>query len=291
MTAATAAAIPPPDAELSAAECLRLLRPLNLLLIAVAVLVGAAHVPRPPFPALLWAVAGAVLVAAAGYAANDLGDRERDRVNHPRRPLARRGAGERRARRLAGGCAAAGLACGWAAGAAAGALIAGWVGGLLLYERAAKARAPWGNLLVSALASSPLLLGALVAGEPGAALPAAGVALLFHLAREIWKDAADEPGDGPTGLRTLAVRHGTRNAMRWAAACLLATCAAGFLAHTGGNYNAAYLAVFTGGVAVPLAWLAVAAWRRPASDFAAAKDGILKLGMVAALCAFSVGPI
>jgi len=71
------------------AQGLRLLRPLNAILMAVGVLLGGylSAGPAAWTPALWWAGAAAALLGAGANAMNDILDLETDRINRPNRPL------------------------------------------------------------------------------------------------------------------------------------------------------------------------------------------------------------
>ena len=107
---------------------LMLVRPVNVVLVAVAVLVGASAAGRLSWESeLLLASLAAALVAAAGYALNDARDVERDRQNKPRRPVAAGRVSPRGAAAVAAALALSGWALSWSVGAAEGLLVSAWV--------------------------------------------------------------------------------------------------------------------------------------------------------------------
>lgn len=217
---------------------LRLLRPLNGALAAVAVWGGALLAGIPPSlvsPYVLGGALSAFFFAGAGNVRNDVMDVGLDRAAHPTRPLV---TGEVRV-----GTARALVVLLYALSVAS----AAWVGltALVLvvvaivlmesYERALKARGLPGNLVVAALTGAPFLMGLLAAegaGWSGWSFPLldhpglaalAFLAVLANLAREVLKDVEDVEAD--RGRRvTLPMRLGARRAA-WLAGALLVVAA------------------------------------------------------------------
>ncbi len=218
-----------------AASALALVRPRNLLIAAAGVAVGGVlALGRVAFPtALLWAMASAIGLGAAGNAANDVFDLEADRINRPLRPLVT-GALSRQAAMLISGVGGGfGLFAAWWVGRALFALAVLALAVMLAYSPWLKSRGIRGNLAVAVVASLPLVYGAVAVGDWRAGLVPSVLAALLHLAREIVKDVEDVAGDLALGRRTLPIVWGAE---------------AGFLAASG------ILAVF-----VPLALLPWAA--------------------------------
>lgn len=186
-----------------------LTRPLNCLITALSVYVGALTAGTPPFPlTVLVAALSAALVTGAGNAFNDAMDIEIDRINRPQRPLPA-GLLSRRA----ACCAALLLAlAGWVLAVAISPLhssLAGAViGGLTIYSISLKNSILWGNISVALIASAAFPYGALATGDPGRSWIPAGFAFCFHLGREIVKDIEDVEGDRTRGDRTLPLRWG-----------------------------------------------------------------------------------
>lgn len=205
-----------------AADVLALVRGRNLLLSAAGVGIGGVlaqgHVTLPPM--VLWAMGSAIGLGAAGNVANDLADREADRVNRPGAPL------------VSGGVSAgAALAIGGVAGGL-GLLAALWVSTqvftiglvalavMLVYSPLLKQRGLLGNLAVAGVASLPVIYGAASVGWWRAGLVPGAMAALLHFARELVKDVEDESGDRALGRRTIPMVRGSAGALALAAAAL-----------------------------------------------------------------------
>lgn len=265
---------------------LRLVRPGNAVISAVAALVGAylARGGETPWaPALLAAVA-AFAFAGAGNVRNDLGDVDVDRRAHPGRPLVTGAVSISIARVLATALYAVALGAGALISLPALLLVLAAVPLMEGYERLWKRAGFAGNLTIGALTAAPFVLGGIAAGHVGiAVLAVAGLAALATVGREVLKDVEDMDADAGA-RRTLPMRIGARRASRVAAGFLVAAALlspAPYLLETilGWGYVPAVI------VADAL-FLAAAAegFGRPAKA-----QRLAKLGMVVALVALVAG--
>ena len=264
-------------------------RPLNCLITALAVYVGAftAGVRWPSAPVLLAALSAA-LIAAAGYISNDLKDVDIDRINRPGRPLPAGRIGRRAATLEAWLCALAGLGLAWWLGALAG-LAAGAIAlGLVAYNLFLKRRAFWGNLLIAALSSAAFPYGALAAGSPGRSWIPAGFALLFHWGREIIKDMEDMEGDRARGARTLPLLWGRKRAILLASAVYSILIAFTLLPWLLDFYGMAYLLLVLG-VDAALLWTVIQLHRGEAGRTPSSLNPLLKAAMFLGLLAIVAG--
>lgn len=273
----------------AAAALLALPRPLNCLITALSVGVGAfAAGSRWPSYEVWWAAFSAALIAGAGNVFNDVADLEIDRINRPRRPLpaGRLSRGAARVESLLLALAGAALAL-WL-GPVMGAIALAIILLLLLYNLWLKRSALWGNLLVSAVAAAAFPYGALTTGDLGRSWIPAGFAFLFHLGRELVKDLEDVEGDRAAGARTLPLRLGLRPAARLAASIYLSLIAFTLVPWVLGLYGWGYLTLVAGvdGVASYAAF-------RLFCDHSAPKDAslsrLLKVGMLLGLLAVLAG--
>jgi len=215
----------------------RLVRPVNVVIMAAATIIGALLVvdatglPPSALTALLLAALAATSVGAGANAINDVFDLEIDRINRPDRPVP---SGE--------------ISLTWARGTWAvlsgiGLLLAALVSGLHLviavssvallfgYSKYLKRQPVTGNVAVAVVIGLALPFGGLAVLDP--MLPVPGVlmvgalfAFLTTLAREIVKDIEDVEGDAQTAARTLPIVTGTTAAARVAAVLVLVTVAA-----------------------------------------------------------------
>jgi geranylgeranylglycerol-phosphate geranylgeranyltransferase len=207
---------------------LRLLRPGNFALAAVAVALGGALAAdaqafgAAALPDLLLAMASAAFVGSAANALNDAYDVEIDRVNRPDRPVSSGAVSPRRARQIWAALSVAGVAAGALAAPALAAVAGASVLALWLYNARLKGTPGPGNLVVAAVVAAGPLYGALAVGAtPPAVWAAVGLTFGATLARELAKDVEDVTGDEAGGARTLAVVWG-EGRTAWAAAAVAA---------------------------------------------------------------------
>lgn len=151
-------------------------------------------------------------IAAFGNAYNDLCDLQTDRVNRPDRPLVVGALSEVTALRIAGWFLALGLMM--SAYAYVKALeIAVMVSiALFLYDRRLKARPLQGNLVIAGICAATVVFGSLNGEWNRQVLILTVCAAGLTLAREIYKDIEDVPGDRAMGANTLPIWLGDRRA-------------------------------------------------------------------------------
>lgn len=214
----------------------RLVRPLNVLMMALAVVVGAVLAAGarvlwlPGAEAILLAMIAAGCLGAAANAINDVFDREIDAVNRPERPIPAGIVTERAARAAWGALSALGIAL---------AALISWlhvgiavasVALLYLYSAELKRWPLLGNLAVAAVIGLALPFGGLIPlleglGRLSPVIAGALFAVATTLAREILKDVEDVEGDARGGARTLPILTTPRTAARLAAMVILLTTA------------------------------------------------------------------
>jgi geranylgeranylglycerol-phosphate geranylgeranyltransferase len=269
---------------------LRLVRPLNLLILAGAILLayllaGAAG----DRASLLFGITGAVLLVASFYVWNDCADRLVDRVNRPDRPIPSGTVSPRRAAVLGTLLLAGAFAAGSLSGGTTAAVLAIWAVLLAAYEAVLKRTGLPGNLLVSAVASSALLLGAHLGGSLAAGIVPALFAFLLHFGREIVKDIADAPGDRKGRRRSLAIVLGDRRALAFSGVPLALLVLLSPLPFLFGLYNVLYLLIVLVGVDLLLAVAYARCLRRPDRSNLGLLSRVLKGQMVVAMTAMLAG--
>ncbi len=251
----------------------RLARPGNVSLIVVAVFVGSVlAIPPGACPlagigGLFWTILPAALalglVAAGGYALNDRCDLVIDRVNRPGRPLPAGELSPGSATLFAVLCWAGAIGLAWL-GPTSGLWIVGFCIVLsLVYALWLKPTGLPGNLAVALMTSLALAYGALGAGNLPAVLPIAALAFLVNLARELYKDVEDLPGDREAGARTLAVRLGARLTRLIASAVAFAVTPALIGFHLVGDIGLLDALALGAGLALPLLVIGVYGLGRP----------------------------
>lgn len=264
------------------AEVVALVRGRNLLIAAVGVAVGGTlALGRVALPRELGlAMLSAMLLAAAGNAANDIWDVEADRINRPLRPLVS-GALSADGAALVGGVAGGlGLLLAWLAGTTVLTIAVPALVLMLAYSPLLKPQPVLGNVVIAAIASLPLVYGAGAVGDWHAGLVPFWLGALLHLSREIVKDVEDIPGDLAAGRRTIPVLWGRRAGFLAASLPLVAFVPVALVPWVAGWYGVRY------GLVVLLIVIGVAAvsGRLLREDLRGVRAG-LKLGMVLGLVA------
>jgi geranylgeranylglycerol-phosphate geranylgeranyltransferase len=222
----------------------KITKPLNLLLLFAMVLLGA-YLSTGEWHIEKYVLAGLAfcLMAAGGYAANDVADLETDRINKPRRPLSAGVVTAREAVALGAVLFTAGLIGAAFLGVRTGA--AGLLYGALylFYNWVVK-----GKGILANATSATVFIMALVFGWTAGAGAVSRVIFpivifwLYGVAREIYKDASDLFGDRVTGRKTLPVVMGPGAACNVAAVLLGVFILLTPLPYLCGVYSGVYLA-------------------------------------------------
>ena len=265
-----------------AADLAALVRLRNILMGAAGVAIGGVLVEgRLVVPAaVVWAMASAFGLGAAGNIANDLADLDADRVNRPQRPLVRGAVGANAAILLGGLLGAAGLFAAYWVGPRLFALGLAALVVMLVYSPLLKQYGLLGNVAVAVVASLPPVYGATAAGWPRAGLVPFAMGAFLHFARELAKDLEDVAGDRVQGRRTLPIVLGAEVTYLLAASALIlfvpASLAPWFLGWYGRRYGLVVLLLDLGVLAV--------VWRLLGRQLAGARKA-LKVAMLVGLAA------
>jgi len=228
-----------------AKSLLRLTRPINSLMVGLAVLVGTLATGGlkaigKPGELLLAALTGFSLSAAA-MAVNDYCDREIDAVNEPQRPIPSGKVTPQEALALTAITSTIGLGASAAINPQAlGVALIAWIL-LISYSTWGKKRGLLGNLMVSGGVALPFVYGGVLSGRMTASLSFALVAFLVNTGREITKGIVDVEGDAKHGVNTLAVNLGPHQAAKAAAALYLTGVASSILPWSIGAVSYLYL--------------------------------------------------
>jgi len=197
---------------------LRLVRPVNCLMMGFAVIVGAAlaspNAVGDRWQALAYGFVTGFMLTAASMAINDYYDREIDAVNEPNRPIPSGTVKPEEALIFASILTAVGFASAYLTNYACffTALLAWTI--FVTYTTVGKRSGLPGNFLVSACVAIPFIYGSLVVtGEVVLnVLIFVSMVFLSNTGREITKGIVDVQGDKARGVKTLAVRCGARKA-------------------------------------------------------------------------------
>lgn len=191
---------------------LALTRPLNVLITACAVLIGALITGfLTPFLDLVLAVCSAALICAGGNALNDYFDVEIDSINRPGRPLPSGAIKRSHALFFGMGCLAAGLLLSFFINVHAVIIAVIAIILLISYNGYLKRNGGViGNLAVSITGALPIAYGGAAVKHIEAMFFPTIFALLLHLGREIIKDLEDVTGDRAVKSRSIPSRFPPR---------------------------------------------------------------------------------
>jgi len=191
---------------------LRLIRPVNCVMMGVAVIVGASLVTYPNFSTnLLLAFITSFTLTAASMAINDYYDRDIDAINEPQRPIPSGVISPKEALFLALVLSVIGFVA--AFGTNVYCLIVAviaWIVSVTYVTKGKRTGLP-GNLLVSTCVVIPFIYGGFATGSPElTTMIFVAIAFLSNTGREVAKDIVDVEGDKSQDIKTIPVVHGER---------------------------------------------------------------------------------
>ncbi len=275
---------------------LRVLRPVNVLMIMVGVALGGVlsgsvgALQGAAGERLLWAAFSAALIGGAANSLNDVLDLEIDRINRPERPLPSGLVSVTTARLVWGLGTVAGVALAAFLSLTHLALALGAVGLLVVYNVSLKRALLLGNLVVAFVIGLAIVYGGWAVGPLGPALVGASFAFLTTLAREIVKDIEDAAGDAVAGARTLPLVYGIPVAVRATIGVLFVTLLLTPLPFFLLNYRGLFLLLILVAAALLLYVLWIFLGPRPEARARQASH-LLKAVMVAGMAALAFGAI
>lgn len=261
---------------------LELIRPLNVAIVFVSVLVGGWVGLPISFPfRLLVAALSAAFAAAFGNAINDCFDIEADRVNHPARPLPSGRISKKTALVFAGVLGASSLVISSVLGWPVLALVL--AADLLLFFYAFKLKNTFfSNSVVALLCGLAFVIGGMVNVNIRAVFPAA-FAFFFHYAREIVKDVLDRAGDQTSKSHSLALTIGPEHALKLAANGLVILALLLPLPVLLQQFRLRYLVAVAIFLLPLLVFIFVKLWSKPDLKTLQVVSTLLKVGMVIGL--------
>lgn len=196
---------------------LRLMRPVNCLMMGFAVVVGAALVGADVFSddvwvLLLYGFLVGFFLTGGSMVVNDVVDLEIDAVNEPARPIPSGAVSVLQAKVFAAVLGVLGFGFAWVLGLECFLIaVVSWLV-LFAYVLWGKRTGFFGNMLVSVCVVVPFVFGGFVIGKGfgGASLIFVIIAFLSNTGREVTKGIVDVEGDRKKDVRTVAVRFGAR---------------------------------------------------------------------------------
>ena len=277
-----------------AAALLQLLRPLNCVMMGLAVWIGqfltSSWRPDPAKMALSFATA--FTLTGMSMIVNDLYDVEVDRKNAPHRPLPSGRVGRQEALAFAVLLGLVGLVSAAVTSLLCLSIAAIFAAIATAYSARGKQTGLMGNVLVSLSVAVPFVYGGAVEAGATETLLLYFFAMAFFscLGREITKGIADVEGDPLRGVRSLALTSGKGVAARAAGTCFLLAVAITPAPYVSGLVGPAYLALAG---AADIGFLAVVALllKDPEPENARRVKRIALYVMLVGLAAFFAGEV
>lgn len=272
----------------------RLLRPLNVVMIGLGVVLGGVLAGgttalfSEASNSLVRLAVSAMLIGAAANAFNDVFDLRIDLRNRPDRPLPSGLVSVRVAKGIGVGGSLLGVALAATVSLGHLALALGVVGLLMVYNAMVKRVALVGNLLVALVLGLTLVYGGWGMGPLGPVLVGAAFAFLTTLSREIIKDVEDVEGDAAAGARTLPVIYGLEVSLRLVLGVIILTLLLTPLPYFLLDFTGVYLlsVLLTDALLLRACWLLL-----PAPSEAHRISNVLKGAMLFGMVALALGAL
>ncbi|MCX6656812.1 MAG: UbiA family prenyltransferase [Candidatus Bathyarchaeota archaeon] len=212
---------------------LRILRPVNSVMMGISILVGVVLVgglsSNIPIEHLFFAFLTGFTLTGSAMAINDYFDREIDAVNEPSRPIPSGDVKPGEAIVYSFLLSFIGLFTAYLASLASlGVAVFSWLV-MMVYSMWGKRTGFPGNLMVSTCIALPFIYGGIIAGNVSTPLLFSSLAFLSNTGREVTKGIVDTEGDGARGVRTIAVAYGVDKAAYFASAFYLVAVATSIL--------------------------------------------------------------
>ena len=212
---------------------LRILRPVNSVMMGISILVGVVLVgglgSHIPLEHLLFAFLTGFTLTGGAMAINDYFDREIDAVNEPSRPIPSGDVKPGEAIVYSLVLSFIGLSTAYLTGLVSfGVAVFSWLV-MMVYSMWGKRTGFPGNLMVSTCIALPFIYGGIIAGNVSAPLLFSTLAFLSNTGREVTKGIVDTEGDGARGIRTIAVAYGVDKAAYLASAFYIVAVATSIL--------------------------------------------------------------
>src|SRR5574341_2323062 len=270
----------------------RLVRPENLILAFLSVLIGAYLESGEIFYLPVW-IAGfsAVFLSAGGYVINDFWDNEIDRINKPQRPLPAVLVSPKTAWYLSFSLFIVGITLAFLVNYYV--FIVGLATAIFLffYSFTLKKTFMLGNILVSFWVSLAFIYGGLVFPKLTLSLVPANLAFFFHWGREIVKDLQDQEGDQRFWARTVPIFWGTKKSLVLVTAIFSFLIILTTIPYLLNIFNLRYLILAIIGVDLVLIYVIISVWKDWSKENLARLSGILKLDMWLGLLAIVTAKI
>jgi geranylgeranylglycerol-phosphate geranylgeranyltransferase len=238
---------------------------------------------------LLFASISASLILAAGNILNDVRDLDTDRINAPNRPLPSGLLSKTQASLFAALLACIGILLSIPLKSTGIAIAIIAIVLLIFYDLKLKRVPLAGNMAVAFLGGLAFIYGGLAGFSLLQSIIPALFAFLYHLGREMIKDAADVHGDALSGIGTSATRWGMRPTLILSVLVFVVLSAVVVLPAVILWFGKVYLIIIVLGVWPVLFHVMVSSLRNPSEDNLRRLARLLKIDMPIGLIAVLAG--
>ncbi len=271
-----------------------IVRPSNVVLFFLAILLGAfvtAGVEAFSEAKVWWAALSGTLVGAAANVINDVMDIEIDRINKPKRPLARGALTAQEARRYWLALSTLGILAAACISTSHLVIAIGATAVLYGYSAWFKHIALLGNIVVSAIVSLGLMYAALAIGHLHDVWFPVLFCFFFNLGREILKDLEDTEGDRAGGAKTLPIKIGTVKTLYIISVIYVGVVLLSLLPYLQGIYGKWYLATVIFTTDAIMLYTVVRAWQVRTKENFYKLNSLLKWAMLTGIIAIALGQV
>jgi len=274
----------------------RIIRPVNSVMMGFAVLVGAAIGGGVGLFGSAWDLAMAFLtgfmLSGSAMAINDYYDRDIDAINEPGRPIPSGAVSPGEALAVSGVLSVVGLVAAWST-SLSNLVIAvfAWVA-MMVYSTVGKKTGLPGNLIVSACISLPFIYGGVMfpEGKLESSLLFALIVFLANTGREVTKGIVDIEGDRALGIRTVAVSRGSSYAALVSVVCYVSAVAVSVVpAYL--EYVSAWYVPFVAITDIGLVYLSISLIRHPSRENSRRVKNLVRHLMLSGLVGFLAGSL
>ena len=269
---------------------IELLRPLNLLTAALAMVVCASIMDGlHETKILLVTIFGGVCYNAGANAYNDVMDYKTDVVNRPRRPLVTGQVKIKMARAIAIILFVIGSVLTLELSKSAQFIAIGLaLPTLIIYSKFLKGTPLIGNAVVAIILGLAFIFSGAAFGQIETMIIPSCLAFGLTFLREFVKDMADIEGDSKAGLNTFPAKVGLEKSEKFAIVSALIIGAGALFPYLNGYYDIPYLVVLVLGVEIPLLMIVFSFLKSPEIDQAKRFSEVLKFSTIIGLMAFFV---
>ncbi len=272
---------------------IRILRPLNLIIGAVAVIVTASILNKMDQVSVWFTALGVVVFSnAAANVLNDYFDQEIDRINRPNRPLITGDVKSRTALLLAIILFTIGTILSFTLTSTATIIaVAIALPLMIFYSVWFKGMPLIGNIIISFILGLTFLFAGAALGDLKTMIIPAVLAFGLTLVRELIKDIGDIEGDSKVNLKTFPIVAGVKNAWTLTSVFSIIIGIGVVIPYIMGVYNYLYLLFVIIGIEIPLALTVFLTMKSSTMTTAKQVAKLLKFSTIAGVLAVWLGSI